>query len=504
MAAKPKLLIVTAVWGDWHIGAFHEINLPTLLSQGNFPSLAQHCDIHYVIYTSARDRERIERATVNDLLRPLMTLEVRLLRDDVLKNPIAAHHLAWNMAIEQAKRDGRLILLMPPDVAWADNSFRTVGQRLAEGYQAIFMTYLRAEEESLSAALRAEPHASDGSMTVAPERMVELCMDSLHPLMAAYLADSDYFPIHPEMMIWPVPGEGLLLRILAREMFLFDPRQVTLNKAQLPEKPLKPGEGCFIADSDELFAVSLAPFGKDAEWHREPRRADPVEIGGWWTAYDSATNDFIVSHRVRWHFAPVTEARWRAVESRSDLFIRRAAAVREGIRFWQQARRLGQPTVARLLAVAVHTGVMAHGLVGRTPAAVLMPTDQALAALRDDQIEALHAPHGARALAEIIRRHVVPLDEDLIFQDNPLRHHAERGGTAVCHRGGTYTLACSRHGTLFLDGRPLRRAPLAAGNHKLYLIDDLLIAPEEVDALLRTAAAAARPDAPRRRSVATA
>ena len=484
MPEKPKLLMVTAVWGEWHIAALQELNLPTLLADGNLPALAEYCDIHYIIYTSKQDRSRLSSAHITRLLSPIVDLELRLLDDEVLKNPIAAHHKAWTQAIEQAKKANSLVLLMPPDVAWADNAFRSVGQRLHEGYRAILMTYLRAEEESFAAALRAEPRTPDGRRAIAANRMVELCIDSLHPLMAAHMVDAEYFAIHPEMIIWPVAGEGLMLRILAREMFLFDPNRVQLNQVQLPSEPLRPGEGCFISDSDELFAVSLAPLGKDAAWHNVPRTADPVEIGGWWLAYDSAVNDFIVSHRLRWHFRPVTEAKWRQVERRSDLFIRRCAAAREGIRFWQAARRLGIPTAAKLLAVAVHTDVMRRALAGRSAAIVVMPTEPAMAALRPDQIDRLCTPAGARALIELIRHHIFPMSDELVWQTDPLSHCHDAGRSSIAGPWGDRRLERSPHGTLLLDDAPIRCPPLTVGNHKLYIADDLLIDAEALDRIL--------------------
>lgn len=485
MAIKPKLLMVTAVWGDWHIDVFQNINLPTMMSPKNLPALAEICDIHYVIYTSVSDRSRIGAMTNLTLrLAALTSLEIRVLDDETLKNPIAAHHLAWTLAIEEARQNEQLILLMPPDVAWANNSFHTVGKLLAQGYTAIFMTYLRAEEESFMAALRAEPLASDSSRVITPERMVELCIDSLHPLMATYLADSEFFPIHPEMIVWPVSGEGLLLRILAREMFLFDPRTVELNKQQLPNTPIRPGEGYFISDSDELFAVSLAPLGKDADWHRYPHKANPVDIGAWWNAYDSASNDFVVSHRLRWHYAPVTEAKWRAVERRSDLLIRRTAAAREGIRFWGIARRLGRPTAARLLAVAVQTGVMPRALVGRGPAAALLPEEDSLAALGADRIEALLAPSGARALAALLRRQVVPVHGGLIYDDDPLARAADVGMHEIICSEGPMALAHEGNGKLRLGKVTVRIGPLRAGIHWAYQCDRLVIEVAEIDKLL--------------------
>ena len=475
MANRPKLVMVTAVWGEWHLRAHFEMNLPTLLAPGNFPALVEFCDIHYIIYTCRRDLRFVKDAPINATLRQLMSLEVRLLDDDDLENPIAAHHLAWSKAIEDAKRSGSLILLMPPDVAWSENSFQSVGRKLAEGYRAIFMTYLRVEEESFSATIRRQPKAVDGSLCIPPKRLVEMGLNCLHPLMASCLADSEFFPRHPEMMIWAVPKEGLLLRILAREMFLFDPRKVELNRSQLPAKPLDEGEGYFFDESEDLFAVSLAPHGKDANWHLTPSQADPKDVGGWWTVYDSAINDFVVSHRLRWHFKPVTESLWQRVERRSDAFIQKAMGVREGIRFWQIARRLGLSTAAGLIATAAQTGVMAHALVTSGRAAILLPTNEAFAALPESELNALHFPQGARSLARLIRRHILPLESGFETHDDPLGRLAGEGKSSVRHSDGTHSLGMSADGVTVVSGGQVIPGPVFESTaHRIYLVDRIL------------------------------
>lgn len=477
MGEKPKLLIVTAVWGSWHIGAFLNLNLPTLMAPGNFPAIVDVCNIHYIIYTTRRDRAQLEKAPMVIALSGLMTVEFKILKEDILSDPIAAHHLAWRQATEQAADEGRLVLLMPPDVAWADNSFRNVGQRLAEGYQAIFMTYLRAEEKSFSAALKSEPRSSDNSLSVRSDRMVELCLNSLHPLMAAYLADAEYFPVHPEMIIWPVPGEGLLVRVLAREMFLFDPREIVLNKMRLADKSASQGKLCFFDDSDELFAVSLAPVGKDAEWHLSPHRADPIEVGEWWSIYDSAVNDFIVSHHIRWHFASITETRWRIVEHRSDLFVRRAAGTREGIRFWQAARRLGLSTAAGLIAVAAQTGTATRALVGRGKAvAVLLPTERAFENLKPDRLNSLLMQGNEQHLSELMRAHVLVLDDHEAMEEDPLLRWAKEGHSSVIVGRGEHEFSMSYADDIWINGyRVLVGPPISAGIHKVYVIDGILL-----------------------------
>ena len=46
----------------------------------------------------------------------------------------------------------------------------------------------------------------------------------------------------------------------------------------LPSKP-STGETCFIDNSDDLFAVSLAPINADIKWHTHTV-ADPSKLDG--------------------------------------------------------------------------------------------------------------------------------------------------------------------------------------------------------------------------------
>lgn len=469
LAEKPKLLMVTAVWGQWHLNAHLSINLPTLLAPGNLPTLAGLCDIHYLIFTRPDDVERISAAPEINALRPLMSIEIKVLSAADIENPIAGHHKAWEQAQEQAVRARCLLLLMPPDVAWADNSFATVGRLIAAGHRAIFMTYLRVESESFIRTIH-ERRQDHLVLSVSSRDMVRLSLECLHPLMAAYLHDSEYFPVHPEMILWAVPGEGVAVRVLAREMFLFDPSRYPVNQAALPRNRIPPEEMVFLSDSDAFYGVSLTPLGKDSSWYVVPRTADPVEVGGWWLAYDSPVNDLISAQKVRWHFAPTTD-RWQAVERRADRFVRTAAAVREGIRLWRAARRLGCSAAAPFIALAIHTGVFARAVRGRGTALVFLPNDKAIATLDILELENLTKPAGKRRLGRLMRAHFVPDAPD--EGDDPLEALG-RAGSVVETANGRYPLVRDEEGRYRLDDANVLSGPLKVGNLAVYTVDRLI------------------------------
>jgi len=473
---KTRVLMTTAVWGAWHLMVHLTINLPTLLAEGNLPTLVETCRIRYVIYTRREDFERIDRALVTQALRALhIGIEFRFIASDILKDPIAAHHYAWNAATRDAKDRGEYLLLIPPDVAWAGNSFVAVAERLRRGERAIFMTYLRAESESFVSALHKRAPAGEVVLDISQNDMVDLCMRSLHPLMAASLRDSDFFPIHPEMILWPVPGEGFAVRVLAREMFLFDPGYFNLNHAALPDRPLGGKESSFLCDSDELFAVSLAEIGKDVQWHIHPREASPMTIARWWLTYDSKSNDFMASQKIRWHFAPVTEAKWRAVEAGCDLFIRRLAVVREGLRVWQVAQLRACTKVGPILAFMLNSGALARAAKGREAAIVFLPTDEAFRKPTVNGRAFEPEYDDAAGLIRLARRHHAPITFEQVNPEDPLRHLLQGKSLGRLETAAGPVDIKRDGGAMVVDGRAkVVSKPIKVGSLAVYLLDAIL------------------------------
>ncbi|HUA51662.1 MAG TPA: hypothetical protein VMB81_05830, partial [Candidatus Sulfotelmatobacter sp.] len=120
-----------------------------------------------------------------------------------------------------------------------------------------------------------------------------------------------------------------------------------------------------VTDSDRLFAVSLAPLGKDVAWQAEPWRADALDIAHWLLRFDSPANDYVAGARIRWHLGTMTEALWRAREIAGDLLVRRAVIEREALRVVHRMARddtHGTGEAGRLLALSVLNGSLARAL----------------------------------------------------------------------------------------------------------------------------------------------
>lgn len=473
MTKKHKLLVVTAMWGPWHISKFTDLNLPTLLADRNFPALGERCEITYLVYTSQKDMDQVQAATGLLALKQYMDLQFRVIPADLLADPILAHHRVWAEATLQAKKEGSFILMMPPDVAWSNGSFEYVSGLLEAGKKAIFMTYLRVESESFTIALKNRQQPGKAAITVSGPELVEISMHTLHPLMAAYLRDSSHFPIHPEMMHWTVPHEGLICRVLAREMFIYDPSIIDLNSINLLATNLDLDAIHMVDDSDDLFAVSLAPQDKEFEWYRWPRTANTIAVSEWWLDYDSWINDYISGFKVRWHYRPVTEAVWQARELGGDLFLRRAATLREGRRLFHVARSLGCTKAASVIAAAVQSGVISRTARGRGGALVFLPVNAAF----DDhpaQIQAdcfsLDREH---ELAKLVAGHFI--QNDLPNEQLTLAEQLGRAKQVNLAAANGAILRVTRHnGKLEVNGVRILSGPIRSGKNHVYTIELLL------------------------------
>jgi hypothetical protein len=323
----------TVVWGPWHLGVYLDANLPSLLADNNLLAFAGMHRVRYRIFTAKGDIPRIEASPAFQRAREIVPFELIACPVEQASNPIAMHHQLWRRSIDEARAAGAMILFVPPDVIWSNGSLGHVAGHFARGKRAVFMTYMRVISETCVPETRRLYLGADGVTIDAPSRgLVELALQHIHPLTLTYVRDSPNFPIHPEFILWPVPGEGFLMRVLVREMFAYDPSIFELNQQALLAEPPDPNLVHYITDSDDLFSLSLAPLTKDIDWYARPQRLDPVKIGNWWLTYDSPANDAVASRYFYVHRTPRTADKWRPAEIASDILVRRIAGSRELLR----------------------------------------------------------------------------------------------------------------------------------------------------------------------------
>ena len=380
IAGRSRLhcVFTTVFWGDWHRDMFLDVNLPTLLAADNLPALTGDVSCEYLIYTTSKDAARMVRNGAYQRLRSLMPVEIKLFKPSKTKHPVNLHMDIWRIATERAQSRGAFILLMPPDVCWANGSFTQLRNALVAGKRAIFMTYPRVVSETIVPAMQERfPRKADEAMIIPAPEMMALAITHIHPLMAAYQRSASHFPIHPEMVLWPVADDGFLLRLLARELFCFEPGGYPLNAQALLARMPPLDEVCVFGDAREFLGISLTPLWKDMEWYLAPNRLDPLFIGRWWVIYDSPANDHISALNLRFGCGNGDDQAWWRAEQSADVLMTHLRSAREFCRILETLVRMNHTRAAAFLASALRVQGLARRWPHREPFVVLAPTDEA-------------------------------------------------------------------------------------------------------------------------------
>jgi hypothetical protein len=384
---RRRCVFVTVLWGDWHREIFLNSNLPTMLAPGNLPAFSAGVDCEYLVYTTPQDALKMSRNRAFQRLRSTVRLSLTLFTPSKTKDVINLHHEIWRKATEHAHRQRGFIVLMPPDVAWADGSFARLHDALVSGKRAIFMTFPRVASETILPALtEGFPRDAGEAMIVPPKDLMTLAITHIHPLMAAYDRSATHFPVHPEMILWPIEGDGFLLRLLARELFCFEPGRYQLNSQSLLAQTPPDDEIHVFRDSREFLGVSFTPLWKDMEWYLAPRLLDPLSVGRWWIDYDSPMNDHLSTLNLRFTTGTADESCWRSAEAQADRLLTHLRTAREFLRVLLTLDKMRHKRAAAFLASALRVYRLARRWPHRGPFVVLAPTDEAFARAGFDRV----------------------------------------------------------------------------------------------------------------------
>lgn len=458
-AGRAKILVITVVWGDWHIDALINYALPSLLAPGNFPHLALRHDLELLVYTTPADKSRIE--TADSIRRAADVVAVRILPDlspEVGTNVHVFHADLWLQADERAKREGSFAFHLPPDSVFADGAGVTLSRLLAQGKKCIFWYFPRALD-TMMPALRAY-RMPDGAIAIPPRALVALNLEHLHPLSKAFVADSKMFPaVHPEMILWPVPGEGVLMRSFAGEARVFDPGHFELTSHRIVSGKLDDGELAVISDSDDLYTAALTPLRHNAHWYR-PGTASPSEIARYWTMnYDGTSNDFVAAQQIRVHPGERTDALWRAREMRANLFMSLMAAARESVRVMRVLYGMESCSWAmQLLDLASQTSILLRSFPRSAPTIVFIPVAAAMQSVRFS----FNTPDARAEICRFLRHHAVVGDTSSLNWPDRID---ESGGRLSLRSAARVELSVirARDGRMTVNGIPFAGPPIQAG-----------------------------------------
>lgn len=384
--------------------------LPTLLADGNLPALARLFDVTYRISTTHRDAARLNHHPLIEKARGIVDIEFVVATDDEVPDPI--HHVNWyHRAISDARDQGAQIAFLPPDVTWSNSTLGNMGRHMAEGRLGTAMPYIRVITETLLPALDAIPSGKDGILDIAPGDLVRLAMRHMHPLSAAAIAGSRHGRPSLEKL-WPVPGEGLLLRHMVRELFSFDPSRLEITHLWYAGQGTQAKDIHLVTDSDEMLFLSLAPLRKDIPLYIQDHDIDSIDmaLSSLHPLNDTPLNSHFAAHSVRLHYGAMSSHKWRKAEVLAGATGKKAIVAREAIQVWNALKADGRCEIAcKLLSAALHASPMARRWPFEGALEIVVPTDMAFGGRLPIDLLA----EGARdRLFDYILAHVRPMSSD--------------------------------------------------------------------------------------------
>lgn len=435
------------------------------MAPGNLPNLVARAQVVYDIYAPKEDLKILKQATIFSKLEKLGCVKLNKISTKDIKDPIQTHHNIWRKCVTKAIRANGIALFMPPDIIWSDGSLQYSLDQLEQGKKAIFMGLMRvASETCIPELLKNHCRPSSPIINLTGRELIAMGLNNAHPLWFTYFRESEHFPIHPELIVWPVASKGFLVRFLAREMFMFRAADLEINSSNQLLKLDNPADIHVITDTDQAAALSLAQLFQDIPWYQNPQTADPITIGQWWLNHDSPLNDFLASQSMRFHGDLVFENEWRKTEIQSAAFVRRIIIARETQRIIEGLRFYGETLAAQILSLALFEA----GLMGRWPVTgpitAFIPSEKILKKWLNSKDSQLLGQKRKKDLIRAILRHVVP--DDLELEQGMAKQIRMADGT---ERSISWT-----RNKAFLDGKPFHPEPLIVGSHRLHILDAVL------------------------------
>lgn len=399
---------ITAVWGDWHTSTFLTINLPSLLAAKNFPEVGRNTESIFDIYSTPTDARKIVNSEIFARVSKVIRTRVTEFGGEGGTGTIAQEGV-WNVAADLAQSAGQVAVFLAPDMFWSNGAMAELVASFEHGAGAVYMTVLRATEETLAPVILAQPgYGLDGALSVDKEDLAKLAFVHLQPLHMVSQYGAPYQLFHHEHLFWMIPAEGFLVRTLAAHSLAIDQRIFKRNHRFSPDRVTASDPIEFAPANKAIFGVSLTPLFKDFDWYFDQKTYDDNFRGMWWKVFENPIHPRLANVPFRFSASdPVTPA-WADAERSSTAVIRRSLLAKE-LDYLRYALRQDDRCSRSLflIAVAVCSGLL-NRLYGRNPLTLLVPVNSAFDVLPPWFSDVLVDPSGRRDLHSIIRSHIVP------------------------------------------------------------------------------------------------
>jgi hypothetical protein len=281
MGSKPRVRMITPIWGTSYIDRWLGFGFASQRSRGNIPYLNEHCDFELAIVTKSADATYMRSSS---LFKDIMSgIRIRfILMDEFFPQTGQTSYgvpltLAFAKGIldlgESAK--GTYVILMNADCVLASGSFKSITERIQAGYTIITAQSIRAIDGSARAHLLEMVDQNSGILTVEPRELMRLVNRNLHSTVIARIineptiVDSTYY----HQIFWRISDDCLAMRAFMLHPLCFRIERI-MQKVLCPvdygfiTEFCPNGQFCVLDDSDDCLIIELQDRDSESHWLR--------------------------------------------------------------------------------------------------------------------------------------------------------------------------------------------------------------------------------------------
>lgn len=236
------LYFVVVVFGPRFVDFFLDYSLATQLAPGNLPGLAPGAIAVYRIHTTTDDAERMRRHPAFQRLCAIAPVELVVFDgDDAMPARLARIHgfiyraisvLHFQILAEARRHAGAAVVVLPPDILFADGDFTYLEAQWRAGVVAVMAPGPRVAQEPVIRALDGLRDESQ-ALTLPPRRLVELSLQHFHPTTAAMeWRDGGLRTGFPIAFFWRLGDEAYVTRSAHLHPWLLRPDGLATSFAE--------------------------------------------------------------------------------------------------------------------------------------------------------------------------------------------------------------------------------------------------------------------------------
>lgn len=311
MSDRPKFMLVTLFWGEWHTETFYRCALPALMAAGNIPELAKIADVEWHFWTDSPVNLKIEGIEI---------VQHSVFDGVNLNQRYAWQHAHWNVAREMATQKQAFIIFLAPDQVWSENCISYMARSLIGGNDAFIINgprVLDTAREDLA------PYDGNGEMALSGAALVRIAFRHLHPLMEAHDLGSKNACLWPEISVIRLSDNAWLSRQFGHETMAYNTRTATITRQLYPGPGTPLDKIDLVTDSDDATFISMAPDGH-FEQNFGGREIEPMDLARFWRMHPSKINRKLARRDILWHSGPVDNGLIADASARFDDFIDKA------------------------------------------------------------------------------------------------------------------------------------------------------------------------------------